>query len=47
MADLLVEGRIASKQYGPKSKDKWRLEVVSRTLPLHSEKEKKDDEHEG
>jgi hypothetical protein len=47
MADLLVEGRIASKQYGPKSKDKWRLEVVSRTLLLHSEKEKKDDKDEG
>jgi hypothetical protein len=47
MDDLLVEGRIASKPYGPKSKDKWRLEVVSRTLPLHSEKENKDDEHEG
>jgi hypothetical protein len=45
MGDLLTEGRIASKQYGPKSKDKWRLEVVSRTPPLHSEKENKDDEH--
>jgi KaiC/GvpD/RAD55 family RecA-like ATPase len=47
MDDLLTEGRIASKQYGPKSKDKWRLEVVSRTLLLPSEKEKKDDEDEG
>jgi AAA domain len=45
MGDLFTEGRIASKQYGPKSKDKWRLEVVSRTPLLHSEKENKDDEH--
>ena len=40
MGDLITEKRIASKQYGSKSKDKWRLEVVSRALPANSEKDK-------
>ena len=40
MADLFTEKRIASNQYGPKSKDKWRLEIVSRTVPVNSEKKK-------
>ena len=47
MDALLAEGRIASKQYGPKSRDKWRLEIVSRTIPDVSEKENFGVEDEG
>jgi hypothetical protein len=47
MDDLLDEGRIASRQYGPRSKDAWRLEVVSRTIPGVSEEENMDDCEEG
>jgi hypothetical protein len=47
MNDLLNEGRIVSEQYGPPSADKWRLKVVSRTIPDVSGEENMEDCEEG
>jgi RecA-family ATPase len=47
MNDLLDERRIVSEQYGPPSADKWRLKVVSRTIPDVSEEENFGNEDEG
>ena len=44
MNELLGEERIISEQYGSPSDNKWRLKVVSRTIPDVSEEENFGDE---
>ena len=47
LSRLRDEGRIVSERYGSPFDDKWRLKVVSRTIPGVSETENFEGEDEG